>query len=134
MKIGIAFVASVAVALVVAACSPVGPSSQFKEVFSGTVEQRGDFRKTFSVGCSGASTSCEYQINLTSMTPDPSVQVQLSLATADCRQTINAALVVAGQAGLAGTNMTSGTYCVAVIDVGYLTRSESIIGNFTHPQ
>lgn len=133
MRFGLA-AAAVAANLVAAGCGGiVDPSQNQTETFSGTVNVAGISPvHTFNVSKSG-----EYFITITKLDPpltpaNATVQVVFGQAAGgSCNPIQTNAFARLGQA-LSGS-IFAGSYCVVIVDVGFLTTTESYTLQVQHP-
>lgn len=117
-------------AVLAAACSPVGVSNNTVDNFSGTLQLGGANAHTFVVARNG-----EVEVSLTSVAPSPqggALRVGLGQPSGP-----NCAV---GTSDFGIPNRTiqfgilnKGTYCVLVFDPGVLTVAVSYTGTISHP-
>jgi hypothetical protein len=114
-----------------AACGISTPSSNTIETFSGTLEVGGSQRHEFRAGRAG-----EFEITVTSLTPDGSVFVGTQVAQVaggSCSVLLGRNFFsVVGRLSLNGP-ISSGQYCVDIFDSGYLARAQSYTLRVSRP-
>jgi len=120
--------ASLLVAAMAAACSSTptttitAPTTSITETFAGTLTKNG--ATTYSFAISTPLQSTNVTATLSSVTPDDTIIVGLSLGTWNgtaCQVIITNDKALEGTTVL-GTVNTSGTLCVRVFDVGGITN------------
>ena len=124
-------------ALVVGGCDndpdlPTAPTNPdpVTETFTGSINVNGAATHTFTASIAGAVTA-----TLTSVTPDPAIQVSLALGTwngTNCQLVLTKDDAVQGNA-LTGLNSGPGTLCARISDVGKMTESLTYTITVVHP-
>jgi hypothetical protein len=127
------------VALVTAGCgsssdTPTTPTTPVAttETFNGTLDKNGAVPHTFQTLASGA-----VQVTLSSVTPDSTIAVGMSLGTWNASSNLCQA-VLSNDRAIQGTVIVGavsgpGMLCVRMYDIGTLTQSETYVVDVSHP-
>ena len=122
------------------ACGVSGPSSTVPFTMTGQLQVKpgsiGFVAKDFTISCSNAS-DCGLTLNLTTMQPDPLVNVALEIlafgttnaGTQDCllveQPPIIKVITFQGGPGI-NHQVSNGRFCAAVVDVGNLHQTQTV--------
>ena len=112
--------------------TPTTPSASIDETFNGTLDKNGAIPHTFQTLASGT-----VQVTLSSVTPDSTIALGMSLGTWNASSNLCQA-VLSNDRSIQGTVIIGavsgpGMLCVRMYDIGTLQQSETYVVTVNHP-